>query len=139
MSSCVCVCNHCSLAHCADHNASLISAVTCLAGCVLPCMYVASSRAAVHSCCITLVASPPPSPAEPWGPSLCKKDITAEQRLAALIIPAAPAQMQPERRSPQHVLDGDGAFLLSYLGSSSRLFSDLLVCLGSPSCCMTQF
>lgn len=50
-------------------------------------------------CCITLVVSPPPSPAEPWGPSLCKKGITAEQRLAALIIPAAPARMQPEHCS----------------------------------------
>lgn len=38
------------------------------------------SRAASCSCCITPVVSQTPSPAVPWGPSLCKKDCTAEER-----------------------------------------------------------
>lgn len=89
----------------------LLVKMLCVCVCVSVMCVCASSRAAVHSCCITLVVSQPPSPAAPWGPSLCKKDITAEQRQrditaeqrqAALITLAAPATIQPASASIIH-------------------------------------
>lgn len=51
----------------------------CVCARVFVCVWE-GSRAASCSCCITPVVSQTPSPAVPWGPSLCKKDCTAEER-----------------------------------------------------------
>lgn len=52
---------------------------SCVCARVFVCVWE-GSRAASCSCCITPFVSQTPSPAVPWGPSLCKKDCTAEER-----------------------------------------------------------
>lgn len=78
------------------------------------CVCVCEHEQLSCSCCITPVVSQPPSPAVPWGPSLCKKDITAEERHRdipaehqqavpkTLAAPASTPTLKPRRGAHMH-------------------------------------